>query len=252
MHRQRQNPLSPTSILGKPLPSEPLILLLGNPHTSPTPHQQDIDNNPPPNDICFHHLNNLYLYYQNNPTTVTGTTLIWINLLRGILNNSLWVLAWRHLMTAALIQTNQNNSTRNIMLHLQLNNIMILPPPRTINQAHRYKWFPLNPTNSMPNTLRDLIHAPNPAYIVVENSGTMVELRGDQYLVVVLTPYPLHAQLDVYAMSSLNLETRGTDHSLAFYPSFILHLLAHLAENIFNLINSVNIFCWNIRGAGRL
>lgn len=38
----------------------------------------------------------------------SGTTLIWINLLRGLLNNSSWIMAWTYLMNISLTNTTQN------------------------------------------------------------------------------------------------------------------------------------------------
>lgn len=57
---------------------------------------------PPPQDMRLHHLSNLYESHLQHPTSQMEITLIWTNLMRGLLNNSSWVHAWSYLMNTTL------------------------------------------------------------------------------------------------------------------------------------------------------
>lgn len=121
-----------------------LVILLTIPVRIPPPLQCDTDSNPSLMDIRLHHLLNLSIYqaYQDNPSHEIGIiTLVWLNLLRGLLNNSSWAPAWSHLMNIVLVETQPTERSRTIMNFLRSQAILMLPPPRIINQTHPYTWL---------------------------------------------------------------------------------------------------------------
>lgn len=139
--------------------------------------RRDTDNNPPPSDLRFNHLLNLYQAYQNHPTNETRITLTWLNLLRGLLNNSSWTLAWVHLMSISLTENQTSERSITIMNHLRSQPILLLPPPRTLNKTPFYNWFPLVPRVDLAENLREIHKPPNPAHIELEAQGSVVHKK---------------------------------------------------------------------------
>lgn len=177
------------------------------------------------------HLIALYVSYQRNPSYNTGTTLIWVNLLRGLLNNFSWVLAWTYLMNLALTDASQNLNLQTAMISLRDQHLFLLLPPRTLNHP------------------RQIRTTPNPAHIAIEHQETTIEFRGDQILATTLTPHPLLAQMDLYVMCSLILETGNVDYTEIFTHISYFEPPPYLSQDPLFFFKPMNIISWNVRRA---
>lgn len=82
--------------------TKPTSMMPCNTNKDPPLHLRDTDNNPVIDDNTFFLLSNLYETYLHYPTSSTGMTLCWLNLLRGILNNASWTSVWADLMHNAI------------------------------------------------------------------------------------------------------------------------------------------------------
>lgn len=132
------------------------LMLLTIPIRIPPSLQRDTDNNLPLADHRFHHILNLYQAYQGHSTNKMGTTLAWLKLLRGLQNNSSWLPTWSHLLSIDLMETQTYEHTKNTMNLLRSQAILLLLPPRTLNQTQAYNWFPLVPATNFSHNLREI------------------------------------------------------------------------------------------------
>lgn len=155
-------PVSP-KLLPPPLFEDTRLTCLIIPIRIPPSQLRDLDNNPPSRDRRFHHLSNLFKSYQNHSTQNHGQTLIWLNLMRGLLNNSSWLCAWIFLMNRALLNQYQNPLLRNALNNLANWNFLLLPPPRSQNLTQTHNRFPLFPSHPPINSPREPRSPPNPA-----------------------------------------------------------------------------------------
>lgn len=181
-------------------PTSQFVTCLVIPIRLPLPHHLDTNNNPPPQGRHLHHLANLYKAFQNNPSKYSGVTLIWLNLLRGILNNSSWVTTWSYLMNSALLNSTQNERARIAMNQLSNSpgpSIQLVPStPLPTSQQYDQR----TPPCPKPNSHRNMY------------TGNNIKMKGDQPLATTLTPHPLLAQMHACITYSLNLATRNIDY----------------------------------------
>lgn len=127
--------------------------------------------------------------------------------------------------------------------------ILILPPPRMLNQAQPYNWFPLCPMRSATTNLRNIHYAPYPTHIGIELQGTIVQLRGDQVLAATLTLHPLLVHMDVSITCGLNLETSSLDYHKPFSLTSFFQPLPDFDVNPCIHFIPMNIIGWNVKRA---
>lgn len=152
-------------------------------------------------------------------------------------------------MNLALTDLNQSNRIRNALNNLRNHIMPLLPPLRTFHQMHAHNWFPLYPTHTPHNIIRNLQQPPNPAYIKILNQGTTLELRGDQSPSATLTPHPLLALPDIAITCKLNLQTRGVDYKEIYQPFALFQLATPFDANPHLHFAPMDILSWNTRGA---
>lgn len=144
--------------------------------------------NLPQNDANFYQLTNLYESYLHYPSTSSGQTLCWINLLRGLLNNATWTSTCAIMMHEAATDSVTSIQTRNLLLNLQTQNLLMIPPPRSSFQAHPLINFPLSQfpvswiVRPVPQPLL-LSHVP------LHCRGTIINIYGES-LTLLTSPTP--------------------------------------------------------------
>ncbi|KAF7821806.1 reverse transcriptase [Senna tora] len=218
---------SPTTPL--PLPSiSPRPHHASNSYQTPRGWQRYRDSHPPPQDQREIFLNALYNTYLTYPSHHSGLTLIWLNLLRGILNNSSWLHFWVQMMNEAYVTSSQPDLAQE---HADLNerHLYIVPPPRFRRTDLSYNWFPIHP---LPQnlSLNETARPPIPSTIFLPPTAV------------------------AYTLSCLRFETRTLNYQLKLTPSepdahpSFSQASSSLASNPCPTPN-MKILAWNVRGA---
>lgn len=145
-------------------------------------------------------------------------TLIWINLLRGLLNNSTWIHCWASLLGLAYINNIRNNHTRLVAMQLRQNHTFVLPSPRFNNQL-QYNWFPAPPPPPNP-LLTDLHASPLLHNFIFPLSGIDITLIGSQnhYASFIGPHHLVETYIDIDCC--LNIDTGTVYYNLHINPSF--------------------------------
>lgn len=170
------------------------------------------------NDACFFHLENFYEAHLHYPTPLTGPTLCWTNLMRGLLNNSTWTHSWANMMTNAIANSLSNLEARQTILNLLHQNFFLAPPPRLPLSHPPHNPFPLQPIPISP--VINPVPLPLPiSHVPIHRRGTIIEVYGNQSLTILSSPPPCATELLVSVASYLKYETRRLDYRLTFNPS---------------------------------
>ncbi|KAF7833895.1 reverse transcriptase [Senna tora] len=253
-------PPSPDNTPPAPPPSpvrpNPLLVI---PMSWPREQNMSTDHGIPPPDSREFLLNNLYNAYLNDPSSSTRVTVVWINLLRGILNHSPWLPLWVEMMNEAhfhlLIPSEE-------ALDLSERNIFLMPMPYFIAEAEEYNWFPLNP--KMPQTPKPPRQIPFLENVILTPSENKITLLGNQDMCVSVA-IPQHlVEVAVCVKSYLRLEQGALNYNINLNPTSIL-MGQSSNMSINNLPPPYDCFClnddlsfylkmnilaWNVKGAG--
>lgn len=184
----------------------------------PSPHLRDQDLNPPTNNAYFHHLANYYEAHLRYLNSLTGPSLCWTNLIRGLLNNSTWTHRWASMMTDAIAYSLPTPQSRGTIQILQLQNFYLMPPLRLPLLHPPYNSFPLQPI-----PIRSMVrHVPQPlplSHIPLHCQGTIVDVYENQSLTMLASPPQRMEELLVSVSSFLKYKTGTLDYRLIFSPT---------------------------------
>lgn len=181
---------------------------------------------------------------------MTGPTLCWLNLLRGLFNNSSWTHYWAVMMNNTIAMSLENPLSTQTMLNLQQQNFLLTPPLRLPSAHPPHNAFPLQPI-PISSIVRP-VPPPLPlSHIPIHTKGTSIEIYRTQSLTFLTTAPPQTSQLDVSVESSLKYETGTINYRLLFNPSALIARIWNLSRfaRCYYISPSMNILSWNVRGA---
>lgn len=202
-------------------PNELRSSLLAIPVKWAPPHTTDTDNNPPPLHEKETYLTNLYTAYLEDPSPQTPQTLVWINLLRGILNQASWLPCWIHLMSNSYLSSLTNQNHHSTLLNLQMKNVFMVPPPKKLQNQPSYNWFPLYPNNP-PEPRTPPLENPNLLKLDLPLDGTTLKLEGKlNHAAMMILPLTL-AELDICVSCSIDKSCGLLTYLVNLYPTFIM------------------------------
>lgn len=265
-HFQNSNPSMLPPLLPTPQQNRPQCSLLVISIRWVEQHFSDTNHRAPPLDRRDYQLQNLYEAYLDHPSRTTSMMLMWINLLRGILNESSWLPCWVHLMNLAYSSSLESHSQILQEEQLRQRNVYLIPPPMR-QPTPRVQLVSLNLHRRLTRFLSNLVTLDQ------DFEGVTAKLFENQDHGAAWDIPREVGELDVCTTCCLNDNTGTLNYFVDKHPTFTL--FPPSSFNMFDMpdissssspsstlnlrpspispnayVPDISFLVWNVRGAG--